>query len=196
MKIVNNTHYDTRSIMKLVYRVAQDELNPGGLDNGRITINYRRNGGLGGWCYYGTIQNPNVRMRLNLPRTNVDPVALALVIAHELGHAKGLKHRDMNAVRYNWGEGWRERYAYAKDYPIGVKAAKPEPTKDEKLTARRAARLTKAQKMVEKWESKVKRANTTLKKWRVKLKAAERINAPRLSSVGQSAAVETPCTEP
>jgi hypothetical protein len=181
MKIINHTHWDTRDIMKLVYRVAQDELNPGGLKNARITIKYRRgDGGLGGWCYYGTIQSPNVRMRLNLTRTTLDSVALAHVIAHELGHAKGLKHGEMNPTRYKWGEGWRERYAYAQAFTIG-KVEKAEPSKNEKLAKRRQARLAKAQKMVTKWQRTVKRANTMLKKWQTRLKGAERLTGNQLS---------------
>jgi hypothetical protein len=170
MKIVNKTKYETRDIMKLVYRVAQDELNPGGLKNGRITINYRRNGGIGGWCYYGTIQRPNVSMRLNLPRTGLDVVALALVIAHELGHAKGLKHGEMNKVRYGWAEGWRERYAYAKDFPVGIKAPAPKPTLDDK----RQKELRKAQGMIVKWTRRHKLAATTLRKWQKKARTIER----------------------
>ena len=174
MKIVNHTKYETRDIIKLVNRVAQDELNPGGLKNARITIKYRRNGGIGGWCYYGTINQPNVRMRLQLPRTNLDVVSLAMVIAHELAHARGVKHRDMNERRYKWGEGWRDLYAYAKEYTIGVKTAPPKPTLDEK----RQKELVKAQKMVATWTTKSKRAQTTLKKWQRKVKAIEKRLAP------------------
>jgi hypothetical protein len=170
MKIINHTKYDTRDIIKLVNRVAQDELNPGGLKNARITIKYRRNGGIGGWCYYGTVQHPNVRMRLQLPRTKLDVESLAMVIAHELAHARGVKHRDMNAKRYKWAEGWRELYTYAKDFPIGVKADPPKPTLDEK----RQKELVKAQKMVTAWTTKSKRAATTLKKWQRKAKAIEK----------------------
>ena len=174
MKITNHTKYDTRDIMKLVNRVAKDELNPGGLKNARISIKYRRNGGIGGWCYYGTIAQPNVRMRLQLPRTNLDVVSLALVIAHELAHARGAKHREMNKRRYKWGEGWRDLYAYAKDFPIGVKTDPPKPTLDEK----RQKELVKAQKMVGVWTTKSKRAATTLKKWQRKVKAIEKRLAP------------------
>lgn len=184
MKIVNKTKWDTRDIMRLVYRVAQDELNPGGLKNGRITIKYRRNGGIGGWCYYGTIQNPNVRMRLMLPRTGLDSVSLALVIAHELGHAKGLKHGEMNKVRYGWADGWRERYAFAKDFPIGIKAAPVKPTLDDK----RQKELRKAQKMVSTWTTRHKRAATTLKKWQSRAKAIER----RLRTPSHPAPSESP----
>jgi hypothetical protein len=170
MRIINKTKYETRDIMKLVFRVAKDELNPGGLKNGRITINYRRNGGIGGWCYYGTIQRPNVSMRLNLPRTGLDVRALALVIAHELAHAKGVRHSEMNETRYKWGTGWQERYAYAEGFPIGVKAEPVKPTLDDKRTKA----LTKAQEKVREWETAVKRANTMLKKWEKKARTIER----------------------
>lgn len=184
MKIVNHTHWDTRDIMRLVYRVAQDELNPGQLKGrGRITIKYRRGDGIGGWCYYGTIQNPDVRVRLNVQRDHVDPVTLALVIAHELGHAKGLKHRDMNETRYKWGVGWRERYAYAKDYPIRRKAVPPKPSKEQALDLRHQKTHAKAVDMVAKWQSKVKRAQTTLKKWQTRLKAAEKRLTPSVQPI-------------
>ena len=184
MRIVNKTKWDTRDIMKLVYRVAQDELNPGGLKNGRITIKYRRNGGIGGWCYYGTIQNPNVRMRLMLPRTGLDSVSLALVIAHELAHAKGVKHSEMNETRYKWGTGWRERYAYAQSFPIGTKAEPVKPTLDDK----RQKELRKAQGMIVKWTRRHKLAGTTLKKWQKKAKAIER----RLETPSHPAPSESP----
>jgi hypothetical protein len=170
MKIVNHTSYDTRDIMRLVYRVAQDELNPGGLKNGRITIKYRRNGRHSGWCTIGTIQTPRVFMRLNVPRTGLDPVTLAHIIAHELAHARGEHHRGMNPKRYKWGEGWQELYAYAKDFPIGIKAGPPKPTLDEKLRKE----LVKAQGMVAKWTRKQKLATTTLEKWQRKIGAIER----------------------
>jgi len=176
-----------------VYRVAQDELNPGGLKNGRITISYRRNGGHGGWCYYGTIQRPNVSMRLNLPRIGLDSVTLALVIAHELGHAKGLKHGEMNKIRYGWAEGWRERYDYAKAFPIGIKAAPAKPTLDDK----RQKELRKAQGMIVKWTRRQKLATTTLKKWEKKAKAIgrrlETPSRPESSDSPHSLAASSSC---
>jgi hypothetical protein len=170
VRIVNSTKWDTRGIAKLVRRVAQDELNPGGLKNARITVSYRRNGGIGGWCYYGTIRNPNVRMRLKLPRTVLDSVSLALVIAHELAHAKGMKHREMNSTRYSWGPGWRERYAYAKDFPVSAKAEPKKPNLEDKRSKAHA----KALLMVAKWERKLKLANTMLRKWQKRARAAEK----------------------
>jgi hypothetical protein len=170
MRVTNRTKWSTLDIIRLVYRIAQDELNPGGLKNAHIAIRYRRGNGISGRCCYGTIQNPNVRMRLSLPRMQIDPVSLAMVIAHELAHARGLHHRDMNAKRYKWGEGWRELYAYAKDFPIGIKPDPPKPTLNDK----RRAELTKAQGMVIKWTRRHRLASTTLKKWQRRVRTIER----------------------
>ena len=184
MKITNETHWRTDQIAKLIYRVAKDELDPGQLKNARIRVKYRRGGGTGGYCYYGSARNPNVRMTLTLPRDRVFPVTLAHVIAHELGHAKGLHHGpDMNNARYGWKPGWQERYAYAKDFPVEVKPKVLPVPKEEKLVAKRTAALVKAQKKVQEWETAIKRANTMLRKWRVRLRAAEKRQASSTSAV-------------
>lgn len=181
MKTTNQTKWDTRDITKLIYRVAQDELDPGQLKKrGHVTIAYQKEGtGKLGHCYYGTPRNPLVYMRLNLPRnTPVDVVQLAKVIAHELGHAKGLKHREMNNTRYGWVDGWRERYAWAVEFPIRENVV-PVVSKEDKLAKRREQAVVKATAKVQEWESTVKRSTTLLKKWRVKLRAAEKRVAPQ-----------------
>ena len=123
MKIDNPTHWSTGDIRRLIYRVSLDELERGQLVHARIRIKYaRKNGRALGRCTYGTPRNPRVNMMLVMPRpgTPVDLVQLAKVIAHELGHAKGLRHRQMRNNRYGWVEGWRGRYAYALDFPIAT----------------------------------------------------------------------------
>lgn len=177
MKITNVTHWETRDIMRLIYRVAQDELDVGQLKRrGHVTIKYRRsNYNRLGDCHYGTPRNPMVQMRLFLPREGeVSSVQLAKVIAHEFGHAKGLRHRDMQNTRYGWVEGWKERYAYAQAFHITAKKSAVKLPREEALAKRRQASVVKATKMVRKWETSVKRANTLLKKWRSRLKAAEK----------------------
>ena len=176
MKIVNETHWDTKSIAHLIRRVAQDELDPGQLKGARIKVEYkRRNGMTSGWCTYGTPSIPHVRMRLLLPRDGeIDLPKLAKTIAHELAHSRGLHHKDMKTNRYGWFPGWEERYAYAKGYPITAKPTPATPTREEKLTKKREAAVVKAQKMVKKWDTNVKRAATMAKKWRARLKVAEK----------------------
>lgn len=172
MRIVNKTHWRTDQITKLVYRVAQDELDPGQLKRARIQIKYRRQEKyISGWCTYGTGRNPRVYMALFLPRKGaIDLPGLAHTIAHELAHSKGLKHRDMQNTRYGWIEGWRERYAYANNFPVEARPEKPAPTLDDK----RQKKLAAAQKKVAEWTRKQKLATTTLKKWEKKVKRLAR----------------------
>ena len=99
MKIDNPTHWSTDDIRRLIYRVSLDELERGQLVHARIRIKYaRKNSKRLGTFTYGTPRNPRINMMLVMPRpgTPVDLVRLAKVIAHELGHAKGLRHRQMH----------------------------------------------------------------------------------------------------
>ncbi len=175
MRIVNSTHWKTQDISRLIYRVAQDELDRGQLKRARVKVKYVRVNGHLGWCTYGTSLRPQVWMTLAMPRPGkqVDPVELAAVIGHELGHSKGLKHSDMRNARYGWIDGWRERYAYAAEFSIGEKPV-VWLSYEEKLIQRRTQAVAKAQKMVRKWETAAKRADTMLRKWKARLKAAEK----------------------
>lgn len=188
MRITNLTHWNTRDIAKLVYRVAEDELDRGQLKNAQIKVKYFRSWRLG-CCHCGTLLRPDVRMTLYLPRPGkpIDLAQLAQVVAHEFGHAKGLKHgSDMRNTRYGWVEGWRERYAYATAFPIGVKPI-VKLSAEEKLMQRRMKAVKKAQEMVRKWTTAAKRSSTMLKKWKTRLRAAEkrtlRILQPRPSTI-------------
>lgn|SRR5208337_3235730 len=178
MKIKNETHWRTNQIAALIRRVAQDELDPGQSKSVRVYVDYRRSNGCAGHGRYGQSGlQPRLVMWLHLWKDKVDAVELAHTIAHEFAHNKGLRHREMmKGNRYGFTEGWRERYAYAKDFPISAQAEKPKPTLDDK---RRKA-LAKAQSMVKKWERKLKLATTSLRKWKVRTKAAERRLAPIL----------------
>lgn len=185
MRILNETHWRTEQIKRLIFRVAQDELDPGQLRHAQITIKYRKNGWLKmGHCTYGTPRNPRVIMTLLLPRTGpVDLPAYALIIAHELAHARGGRHREMYKTnRYWWLEGWQERYGYASGFPIEEVVETPKPSREDALLQRRTEAVSHAQAMLAKAVTRAKRADTIVKKWRVRLKAAERrIKQPPLS---------------
>jgi hypothetical protein len=120
MRIKNNTHHCTADIAKLIRRVAQDELQPGQLKHARVTVKYQRRGSRRlGYCFIGTMLQPKVRMKLLLPRGGyVDTVKLAHTIAHELGHAKGLRHPDMRNGRYGYADDWRDWYRWAISYTV------------------------------------------------------------------------------
>jgi Dual-action HEIGH metallo-peptidase len=137
VRITNQTNWNTRDIARLIRRCAELENVP--LKYGRVTIKNRRNGGWKlGHCQYGTLLNPRVRMLLLIPKEpTVDSIQLAHVICHELGHAKGIRHRDMKNVRYGWVDGWRDYYGWAAEYTI---AAKPEPVQRSIQDRRRETR--------------------------------------------------------
>ena len=161
-------------IKRLICRVAKDELDVGQLKHLSVKVDYRRSNGFAGHGRVGhSALRPSLMMWLHMWKHEVDPVTLAHTIAHEFGHNKGLRHRDMQGTRYMYATGWRERYAYALEFPIRKKEVKTL-SREEKLTEQRSAAVAKAQKMVRKWETNVKRANTMLKKWRKRLKAAEK----------------------
>jgi hypothetical protein len=162
VRITNQTNWNTRDIARLIRRCAELENVP--LKYGRVTIKNRRNGGWKlGHCQYGTLLNPRVRMLLLIPKEpTVDSIQLAHVICHELGHAKGIRHRDMKNVRYGWVDGWRDYYGWAAEYTI---AAKPEPVQ-RSIQDRRAERLEHGQKMLRRAATRAKRAMTIEKRWR------------------------------
>jgi len=194
VRIANKTHWRTDQIAALIRRVARDELDPGQLKDARVTVRYARGKRLGS-CTYGTPRRPHVFMTLCFPRKGNEcrlawagapmPVLFAKVIAHELAHARGLRHRWMNNNRYGWAEGWKERYAYAKDFPL---EPKPEPTKEEKLAKRRRGAVTKAEAKVAEWERAGRLARTKLRKWNARLRAAQRraTAAPQSAPSGSS----------
>lgn len=75
-------------------------------------------------------------------------------------HNRGVKHRDLSrTVAYGWLEGWRDYWAWAKDYPIRPKELKPKRVVDVQ-----EVRYERALKAEKRWLTKLKRAQTALKK--------------------------------
>ena len=101
------------------------------------------------------------------PPHKVDNAQVALVIAHEMAHLRGLKHgADMHCARYSWTHGdYKAFYAWANEMSIGVRAPKPKAT-----VAPANAKLDHATKMLAKNEAKFKRTAALVKKWTAKVK--------------------------
>jgi hypothetical protein len=168
VRILNKSKWNTKDIARLIRRVAQDEIEPGHLKHARVKIKHGKRRevckpGYGGYCAYGSMIRPNVWMAIELPAkdTEIDSVLVAKIIAHELGHSKGITHRDMNNIRYGWKDGWREQYAYASEYPIRPKPVKAKPEKIDLVQKKR----DRAVAMVSKYESRIKRHTTILRRW-------------------------------
>ena len=165
MRLENHTHWDGQAIKRLVRRVAQDEFDAMPQPY-TVTVKYKRRswagcGTLGRAPYGLSALQPARRMTLYLERDVIDSVQVAKTIAHEFGHNKGIRHRDMKNTRYGWVDGWRDRYAWAAEFSIGPAPAKPvmaPVTVLERKLAHVEARRKQA-------ETRAKRAQTLLKKW-------------------------------
>lgn len=178
MRITNKTQWQTKQIAALIRRVAQDELDAGQLKRARVTILYRwANASRLGDCYVGTPKRPWVLMRLFLPKPTqgpLDTIRLANTIAHELAHAKGMRHRDgmLRTARYYEVGAWRELYSYASAFPVELAPVRitPRPAPLELCSSK----LERARGMVSKWQRKIKADTTRLKGWQRKLRYQER----------------------
>lgn len=172
MKIVNSTHWRSDQIMAIVRRVADDELDSEKRRGFEIRVVYARwrhgrDHGTTGGCapYFGRW------IKLKVQSDAVDTVDLAHTIAHEFGHTRGVRHNAMRgSSRYSRYGDWRERYAWAKDFPVERVEATPKPTTADK----RLARLGHADKMAEAWRRKVKRAEGRVAYWRRRAMAIRR----------------------
>ena len=117
MRIVNKSHYRTSDLRRLTARLAREELSPEKAELVTVTFGYRRsrpgNHSTSGFAWLG-----GTKCSVNLSRHGVDQVDLALTLAHEFAHLRGLVHRQMQNSQYKRTGKWREWYAWAAAYPI------------------------------------------------------------------------------
>lgn len=170
MKILNKTHWNSEQIKALLYAVARQEQLPGDFTRRlHCTIKYRRNGGYGGSAFYNSHY-----MKLKMPRTGpVDSVTVAKIMAHEMAHCQGVKHRQMHGPRYSWEDGWREIWAMANNYTIEAKAV----VANERSLTTSSDQMEKCRLMIGKWERKAQLAKTYIKKWSRRLAYYEKKSA-------------------
>jgi hypothetical protein len=166
MRIVNRTAWRTDQLRHLARAVAKREIDAEHRCRIRIIISYRsRFGSTLGCCTVGTGTYPLPYVRLYLPRhqEQLDIVRLAHTLAHEFGHANGLRHRNMNKTRrYGYAKGWREDYAWAMAFPLEQKPAKTQLSAEERI----ANAIQHAEGKIVVWERAVRRAQRKVKAWR------------------------------
>lgn len=167
MRIVNKTAWRTDHLRAFISRVAETEFEPWRRKRLRVDVDYRR--GLGDCRGYAWI-NSNF-FQLRLPREDVDRVDLALTIAHELAHCRGLDHKDMRGnARYSFtkGRGYREVYAWADGLPLEKRNPKL------KVRPSVSTKVAHAEAKVVEWERRLKKGTTILKKWRRRVRDLKR----------------------
>jgi hypothetical protein len=165
VKLLNKTCYSTRDLKKIFTRIANEELQPEKAKRVRFKIVYSKQGRHTGCAFVGGTHGT---IRLPKPPHKLDMAQVALVIGHEIGHLRGLKHgAAMHCGRYSWTHGdYRTFYAWANDITIAVKTAPTKPPAPPKTDVK----LSHAVKMLEKNEAKLKRTQALVKKWTAKVK--------------------------
>jgi len=170
MKIKNETYWRTDHIRAMILRVARAQhMEPVQIRAMRIYVVWRKRRSRIGEASLGhSSGHMATYMKLFMDRDRCDSVLLAHTIAHEIGHQKGLTHRDMRGrPSFDYSPGWRDLYAWAAAFPVERRPVLERPRKAPPSPVQLAeANYEKAAAMVRTWETKIKRAQTALKKWK------------------------------
>jgi len=166
LKIKNNTNWRTDHLRAIITRVIREEFLPAKRKHVFIKIEYgkggryaNRDGMCGGYAWYNS-----TNMVIKVAQDQIDAVDFAHTVAHESAHCRGLKHRDMKGKPdYMRCGNWRERYAWAAEILIEVKAIKSQTKPNAQLL-----RFQQTVAGIERWETKLKRATNALKKLRTR----------------------------
>lgn len=174
MKIENRTHWSTEDLRAIISRIADVELDPDAQRRLRLRIEYtrRKRAYSSGFAFYPH-PDPVIAkqgrliaiVRISKHEALVDKVDFAHVVAHEMAHTRGMRHRQMTgSPRYTRVGDWRELYAWAEAMPITLAPvkAKARPGPVEKLDAARS--------MLAEWERKTAHARRFVRKWERKVR--------------------------
>lgn len=170
MRVQNQTHWNTRDLRAIIARVAQDETEPEARKRLHVHIHYNRQvqGPSGGHAYLGS------RLRLGsvtimVPSQAIDLIDFASVVAHELAHARGMRHAEMRgSPRYYRVLGMRSLYEWAEAMPM----RRAEPKRKAKPTTETVLAL--ARRREREWTTRLRRATTLQRKWRKRVRDLER----------------------
>ena len=170
MKLINKTHWRSDHIMAFVKRVAEAELDPPQRKGYVVEVGYTRRRGVlcTGYAYYHS-----KKIWVNVPSDNILRDDLAHVIAHEMAHTRGMRHRAMRgSARYQRVPGYAQYYAWANELPLEQVQIERVP-RAVRTAAKRDKKLEQAQAALARWERRAKLAATKLKVWRRKVRRLE-----------------------
>ena len=109
----------------------------------------------------------------------VDKPWFACVVAHEMAHARGMRHRQMcGSPRYTWrgvkpgGTTFREVYAWANDYPVEVKQPKVKVEPPAEVVVMKEYERAKAK--AGEWSRKLATARRKAREWKAKARYYEK----------------------
>ena len=145
MKIINRTHWRTDHLRAFLSRVAETELTAGRRKRLTIELKYNRQKDRG--LCSGHAQCPGDRMTVMVPSLLVNKVDLAMVIAHEMAHTRGVRHAAMrgNPAYRRVHPRTESIYSWAVDQPLEMKPKRTRTTPEQNLEAK----VQKVQVMVD-----------------------------------------------
>lgn len=198
MKVRNQTNWDTKALRKLSLRLAKAEPILTSVGRKLLVVEFRhsRRKKYYGYCLgYGSRNNPT-KARVFVPRwVDVDKLNMplvAVIVAHEIGHAVGLRHKDMGKLPkyYPWTDAAMKFYQWASEYEAKPKEQKEKPIvvpvvevkvdkeqkRKETIKKRREQQLAQARANALKYERAVLRASKLVRKWKIRVRVlADRI---------------------
>lgn len=124
MRLINKTRWSSADLEAIIKRVAVDELDPEHFRRLKVTVTYTRgtHNGSSGYAFYNS-----GLMRVRVSKIRVDLADFAMVVAHEMAHCRGVRHRQMNCRRYKRIAGYRDYYAWATAMPMRATRPLPKP---------------------------------------------------------------------
>ena len=173
MRLDNRTDWDGEQLKELVRRVAEVErLTAADTAGMTVRVDYRRrNNRPGGWrndYFRGWSRKGSGVLRLDCVKGEaVDKAEAAKAVAtafmEEQGGTWSSRSKD-----YGWGEGWRERWAWADALPMERRPELPKerPAPDVKV----AEEMQRCLVRIVEWERKQKLAGTKLRVWKARLR--------------------------
>lgn len=151
LKIKNETDYETRDLRKIFLECMKRE----GVQRCNLTVRYSRCDLVHGSAYYNS-----TRVNMFLPKKNPNIIGTAQVFIHELGHNRGLKHREMvelSKIDCSWIMGFKIDKKIPKDLKKIPKDLKKERHEHAKKKLKQlTSRLKLMQTLIKKWQRKVR----------------------------------------